>query len=108
MMHVELTDKAVKKIKAFHEQEIDATKAFRIYVQGGGCSGFEYGFTLDHPSNDDFVEEKGGVKVVIDPFSATYIENAVVDYYEDFRGAGFSVKNPNAKSTCGCGQSFSV
>lgn len=108
MTHVELTDKAVQKIKAFQAQETNANKAFRIYVQGGGCSGFEYGFSLDLPTADDLVQEDHGVKVVIDPFSATYIEHATVDYYEDFRGAGFQVKNPNAKSTCGCGQSFSV
>lgn len=108
MINVELTSKAIEKIKAFHAAETDASKAFRIYVQGGGCSGFEYGFSLDNPTDQDHVKDAEGIKVVIDPFSAPYIENAVVDYHEDFRGAGFQVKNPNAKSTCGCGQSFSV
>lgn len=107
-MHIELTEKALTKIKAFQTDEGDPAKAFRIYVQGGGCSGFEYGFALDHPTAEDLVEEKGGVRIAIDPFSATYIENATVDYFEDMRGAGFKVSNPNAKSTCGCGQSFAV
>lgn len=108
MIQLELTSKAIEKIKAFQAAETDDQKAFRIYVQGGGCSGFEYGFSLDKPTDQDHVKEFGGVKVIIDPFSSPYIENAVVDYHEDFRGAGFQVKNPNAKSTCGCGQSFSV
>lgn len=108
MIQLAITDKAVQKIKSFQSQDTDAGKAFRIYVQGGGCSGFEYGFSLDHPGQEDHVQEKEGVKVIVDPYSAPYIENATVDYYEDFRGAGFAVKNPNAKSTCGCGQSFSV
>lgn len=108
MIQLSITEKAIQKIRSFQTEESDATKAFRIYVQGGGCSGFEYGFALDQPGQEDHIQESQGVKVVVDPFSAPYIENAVVDYYEDFRGAGFSVKNPNAKSTCGCGQSFSV
>ncbi len=108
MLQLELTDKAIEKIKAFQTAEKDPSKAFRIYDQGGGCSGFEYGFALDNPNDQDHVKEEKGIKVVIDPFSAPYIENALVDYHEDFRGAGFQVKNPNAKSTCGCGQSFSV
>ena len=108
MINLEVTSKAIEKIKAFQAADNGSHNAFRIYVQGGGCSGFEYGFSLDNPTDQDHVSDKGGVKIVIDPFSAPYIENATVDYHEDFRGAGFQVKNPNAKSTCGCGQSFSV
>jgi iron-sulfur cluster insertion protein len=108
MLQLELTSKAIEKIRAFQAADTEAKSAFRIYVQGGGCSGFEYGFSLDNPGEDDLIKEEQGVKVVVDQFSAPYIENALVDYHEDFRGAGFQVKNPNAKSTCGCGQSFSV
>lgn len=108
MIQLEVTSKAVEKIKAFQASDQQSYQAFRIYVQGGGCSGFEYGFSLDNPTEQDHVNEFSGVKIVIDPFSAPYIENAIVDYQEDFRGAGFQVKNPNAKSTCGCGQSFAV
>ena len=108
MLELELTSKAIEKIKAFQASDEKAHSAFRIYVQGGGCSGFEYGFSLDNPGEEDLIKEEAGIKVVVDQFSAPYIENATVDYHEDFRGAGFKVTNPNAKSTCGCGQSFSV
>ena len=108
MFNLQLTDKAIAKIKAFQASETDASKVFRVYVQGGGCSGFEYGFSFDNPGEQDHINEKDGIKVAIDPYTAPYIENAILDYHEDFRGAGFQVKNPNAKSTCGCGQSFAV
>jgi iron-sulfur cluster insertion protein len=108
MLQLQLTSKAIDKIKAFQAADTQSNSAFRIYVQGGGCSGFEYGFSLDNPGAEDLVKEEQGIKVVVDQFSAPYIENATVDYHEDFRGAGFKVSNPKAKSTCGCGQSFSV
>ena len=105
---ITLSSSAADKIKQFHQAEKDPSKQFRIYVQGGGCSGFEYGFSFDHSTSDDLIQAVGEVQVIIDPFSAPYIQSAVVDYFEDFKGAGFTVKNPNAKSTCGCGLSFSV
>ena len=80
----------------------------RIFVQGGGCSGFQYGLMLEENKTDtDQVFESNGMKVVVDPISIRYLENAEVDFIENETGGGFSIKNPNAKSTCGCGQSFS-
>jgi iron-sulfur cluster assembly accessory protein len=106
---ITLTEKAQNKVKAFTAAEGQATnKGLRIYVKGGGCSGFEYGFSLDEEKEGDNVLQVGEIKVLIDAFSAPYVMDSTVDYVEDFRGAGFTVKNPNAKSTCGCGSSFSV
>ena len=76
------------------------------YVQGGGCSGFQYGMVLDEVADGDQVYEKEGIKVIVDPMSMRYLEGAEVDYKEDLMGGGFAIKNPNATSTCGCGHSF--
>ena len=104
-----LTDKAVEKVKYFASTMPDsAGKPLRIFVQGGGCSGFQYGFTFDEKRENDAVIETGGVQVVVDPQSATYLKDSKVDYVEDFRGAGFSVTNPNATGGCGCGKSFNA
>ena len=81
-------------------------KPLRIFVQGGGCSGFQYGFQFDEKKEDDNVIEQGGITVLVDPQSAGYLKDAVVNYIEDFRGAGFSVENPNSTGGCGCGKSF--
>lgn len=108
MIELTLTENAQIKVKSFASSEAKPNEVFRIYVQGGGCSGFEYGFSFDEPKDNDYKITIDGIDLVIDPFSATYMKDAVIDYYEDFRGAGFSVNNPNAKSTCGCGLSFSV
>jgi len=75
-------------------------------VQGGGCSGFQYGMVLDEVTDGDEVFEKDGIKVIVDPMSMRYLEGAEVDYKEDLMGGGFAIKNPNATSTCGCGHSF--
>jgi iron-sulfur cluster assembly accessory protein len=80
----------------------------RIYVQGGGCSGFSYGMVLDEVSEGDQIYETNGVKVIVDPMSLRYLEGAEVDYKEDLMGGGFAIKNPNAASTCGCGHSFNA
>ena len=80
----------------------------RIYVQGGGCSGFSYGMVLDEAADGDQIFEKDGVKVIVDPMSLRYLEGAEVDYKEDLMGGGFAIKNPNATSTCGCGHSFTA
>ena len=104
-----LTPKAIEKVKSF--ASVDPTtvdKALRIYVQGGGCSGFQYGFAFDDTKEGDTIVEAGTVKVIVDSYSAPYLENSTVDYVEDLRGAGFVVQNPNAKGTCGCGSSFTV
>ena len=104
---VVLTDAAINKVKYFAGSMADAQgKPLRIFVQGGGCSGFQYGFTFDEKHENDNAWEQGGVGIVVDPQSATYLKDATVDYIEDFRGAGFSVTNPNSTGGCGCGKSF--
>ncbi|MCB1198306.1 MAG: iron-sulfur cluster insertion protein ErpA [Bdellovibrionota bacterium] len=108
MVNITLTDSAKTKVKTFAKSEAQPGEWFRVYVQGGGCSGFEYGFSFDQPTDQDYQMQIDDIQIVIDPFSATYVQDAVIDYFEDFRGAGFSVKNPNAKTTCGCGMSFGV
>jgi iron-sulfur cluster insertion protein len=81
----------------------------RTFVQGGGCSGFQYGFTFDEEQNeDDFVIERNGVKILVDSMSYQYLVGAEIDYKDDLMGSSFSIKNPNAQTTCGCGSSFSV
>ncbi len=106
---VNLTTAAAEKVKVILQQEDESLKdgGLRIYVQGGGCSGFSYGMVLDEVTEDDEVFEEQGVKVIIDPMSLKHLEGAQVDYKEELMGGGFAIKNPNATSTCGCGQSFS-
>jgi iron-sulfur cluster insertion protein len=105
-----LTEKAIEKVKYFAQSMPDSQgKPLRVFVQGGGCSGFQYGFTFDEKKDGDAVMEQGGVTVLVDPQSAGYLKDATVDYVEDFRGAGFSVTNPNATGgSCGCGKSFNA
>jgi iron-sulfur cluster assembly accessory protein len=105
---ITLTSNAAAKVKGILEQEKESLPqgGLRIYVQGGGCSGFQYGMVLDEVSDGDQVLELEGVKVIVDPMSLRYLEGAEVDYKEDLMGGGFAIKNPNAKSTCGCGHSF--
>jgi len=104
-----LTEAAIEKVKFFAKTMPDSLeKPLRIFIQGGGCSGFQYGFTFDEKKENDNVIETGGVTVVVDPQSATYLKDAKVNYVEDFRGAGFSVENPNATGGCGCGKSFNA
>jgi iron-sulfur cluster assembly accessory protein len=104
-----LTDAAVEKVKYFAKTMPDSEgKPLRIFVQGGGCSGFQYGFQFDEKREGDNVLEHGGIMVVVDPQSATYLRDSTVDYVEDFRGAGFSVTNPQSTGGCGCGKSFSA
>lgn len=104
-----ITEKAVEKVKSFAQSNKDATgKHLRISVQGGGCSGFQYGFTFDDQHNDDQFIETGGIRVMLDPVSLPYLQGATVDWMEDLRGSGFVVQNPNATGSCGCGSSFSA
>jgi iron-sulfur cluster assembly accessory protein len=105
---INITTAATEKVKAVLEQEkANLPKGgLRIYVQGGGCSGFQYGMVLDEVTDGDEVFEKDGIKVIVDPMSMRYLEGAEVDYKEDLMGGGFAIKNPNATSTCGCGHSF--
>jgi iron-sulfur cluster insertion protein len=105
-----LTEAAIAKVKYFAGSMPDsAGKPLRIFVQGGGCSGFQYGFTFDEKKEGDAVIATSGIEVVVDAQSATYLKDAKVDFVEDMRGAGFSVTNPNATGgSCGCGKSFNA
>lgn len=103
------TDSAANKVKALIVEEKNPNLKLRVYVTGGGCSGFQYGFTFDEESaEDDTVVENAGVTLVVDPMSYQYLQGAEIDYKEDLSGAQFMINNPNAKTTCGCGSSFSI
>lgn len=103
------TDNAASKVRLLIEEEGNEDLKLRVFVAGGGCSGFKYGFTFDEvTSEDDTVIEKNGVKLLIDPMSFQYLAGAEIDYEENAEGAQFVIKNPGASSTCGCGSSFSV
>jgi len=105
---VTISDSAVTKLKEIIAEEENPNIKVRMFVQGGGCSGFQYGFTLDEEQNeDDFVIEKDGVELLIDAMSSQYVQGAEVDWKESVQGAQFAIKNPNAETTCGCGSSFS-
>ncbi len=102
------TESAAAKVKQLIDEEGNPALKLRVFVQGGGCSGFQYGFTFDEETNeDDTVMERGGVTLLIDAMSFQYLVGAEIDYKEDLQGAQFVIKNPNASSTCGCGSSFS-
>jgi iron-sulfur cluster insertion protein len=106
---IEITNSAVAKIADILAEENNPKAKLRIFVQGGGCSGFQYGFTLDEDvAQDDFEIEKSGVILLVDSMSAQYLQGSTVDYKEEFMGSQFVINNPTAKSTCGCGSSFSV
>ncbi len=106
---IQITANAVKKVRSLVDEEGNAELKFRVYVTGGGCSGFQYGFSFDEElAEDDTQIQKDGVTVVVDAMSYPYLVGAQVDYEEGLQGAKFTVKNPNATSTCGCGSSFSI
>jgi iron-sulfur cluster insertion protein len=103
------TDSAANKVKLLIEEEGNADLKLRVFVTGGGCSGFQYGFTFDETINeDDTTLQKAGVTLLIDPMSLQYLAGAEIDYQDNIEGAQFVIKNPNATSTCGCGSSFSA
>ena len=103
------TDSAADKVKQLVDEEGNPDLKLRVFVQGGGCSGFQYGFTFDEMVNDDDTQmTKNGVTLVIDPMSLQYLMGAEIDYEDKLEGARFVIRNPNAQSTCGCGSSFSV
>src|SRR5215472_16667220 len=103
------TDSAANKVKELVDEEGNPDLKLRVFVQGGGCSGFQYGFTFDEIVNeDDTTMEKNGVTLLIDPMSYQYLVGAEIDYQEGLEGAQFVIKNLNATTTCGCGSSFSV
>ena len=108
-MNIIVSDSAFEKIADILAEENNPDLAVRCFVQGGGCSGFQYGFTLEEVVNDDdWKIEKSGVKILIDSMSYQYLEGATIDYKDDLSGSQFVIKNPNASTTCGCGSSFSV
>jgi iron-sulfur cluster insertion protein len=103
------TDSAAEKVKGLIEEEGNPELMLRVFVAGGGCSGFQYGFTFDEEVQDGDTEvDNGGVRLLIDPMSFQYLEGAEIDYTENLEGAQFVIRNPNAVTTCGCGQSFSA
>lgn len=120
---INFTDAAATKVKSLIDEEQNPKLNLRVFITGGGCSGFQYGFTFDETINDDDIvieknvqqDDDGGdeggsgtVKLLVDPLSFQYLQGADIDYREDINGAQFIIRNPNAKTTCGCGSSFSV
>ncbi len=109
MIHV--TPAAASKIQELLAEENKLGAGLRVFVQGGGCSGFQYGLMIDEGEGDpstDQVFESNGIRLVVDPISIRYLQGAEVDFVDNVSGGGFTIKNPNARSTCGCGSSFSV
>lgn len=103
------TEAAAGKVKELIDEEDNANLKLRVFITGGGCSGFQYGFTFDENVQDgDTSIEKAGVTLLIDPMSVQYLTGAEIDYSEGLEGAQFVIRNPNASTTCGCGSSFSV
>jgi iron-sulfur cluster assembly accessory protein len=108
---INVTPAAATKINELLTEENKVNAGLRVFVQGGGCSGFQYGLMIDEGEGDastDAVIESNGVRLLVDPISARYLTGAEVDFVDNITGGGFTIKNPNAKSTCGCGSSFSV
>lgn len=101
-----ITPTAAEKVRELLEQENDPSLALRIFVAGGGCSGLQYGMTLDEEQDGDTTVEQSGIKVLVDEMSLGYINSSQIDYVDSLMGAGFTVNNPNAVSSCGCGHSF--
>ena len=103
------TDAAALKVKTLIDEEGDESLMLRVFISGGGCSGFQYGFTFEQNEGDgDTIVENQGVKLLVDPMSIQYLMGAEIDYSEGLEGAQFVIRNPNAQTTCGCGSSFSV
>jgi len=104
---IKITENATVKLRDILTEENNPNLKLRIFVQGGGCSGMQYGFTLDETANeDDFTLDESGVQVLVDSMSMQYLSGATIDYRDDIMGANFSIDNPNAQTTCGCGSSF--
>lgn len=106
---MELTDRAAGRVRELIEGEGNSELKLRVFIHGGGCSGFQYGFNLESAANDDDLRvDRDGVTVLVDPMSLQYLMGAEIDYRDDLQGARFIVNNPNASTTCGCGSSFGV
>ncbi len=109
MTPLTFTENAAAKVKELIDEEGNPELKLRVFINGGGCSGFQYGFTFEEEINDDDTKvEKGGVTLLVDPLSFQYLVGAEIDYSEGLQGSQFVIKNPNAKTTCGCGSSFGV
>ncbi len=109
MTSMSFTEAAASKVKLLIGEEQNENLKLRVFVTGGGCSGFEYGFTFDEDKeDDDSAIEKNGVTLLIDPLSYQYLAGAEIDFREDLQGSRFIVTNPSASATCGCGNSFSI
>jgi len=103
------TEAAARKVRTLMEEEANDSLKLRVFITGGGCAGFSYGFTFDEQSaDDDTVVERDGVSLVVDPMSFQYLAGSQVDYKEGLQGSQFVINNPNATTTCGCGSSFSI
>ncbi len=108
-MEIALSPNAAAKVRTLMDAEGNHALKLRVFITGGGCSGFSYGFTFDEEvAEDDAVVQREGVTMVVDPLSYQYLAGAQVDYREDLQGAQFVVTNPNASATCGCGNSFAI
>lgn len=109
MPGIVFTDAAARKVQELILEERNPSLMLRVYISGGGCSGFQYGFTFDEDrAEDDIAVENDGVTLLVDPLSFQYLMGAEVDYSESLQGAQFVIRNPNASTTCGCGSSFSI
>ncbi len=107
MVQLLVTPKAVQRVKGMIQQQSNEKLSLRIFVQAGGCAGFKYGLAFDdNPASDDEVVQVDGIRVLVDPASAPFVNGAEVDYVESLQGAGFKIQNPNAEASCGCGTSF--
>ena len=107
--NVQFTEAAAQKVRTLLDEEDNKKLKLRVFVTGGGCSGFKYGFTFDENEEEgDTRVDKAGVTLLVDPMSVQYLLGAEIDYKEDVQGAQFVIRNPNAATTCGCGNSFSV
>ena len=101
-----LTSRAARRVQDMHAAQGDTRKKLRVFVESGGCSGFEYGMSFDLPKPGDNVFESEGVQMLVDPTSLTYLNGTSIDFDDGLHGKGFELRNPNAQSTCGCGKSF--
>jgi iron-sulfur cluster assembly accessory protein len=103
---ITLTPRAAQRVRAMHSELTASTKRLRIFVDSGGCSGFQYGMSFDEKKDGDTEWESEGVPVLVDPASLAYLGGSAIDFDDGLHGKGFEIKNPNAQSTCGCGKSF--
>ena len=109
MVAITVTDEAAAQVQTLLDEMDEEYEGLRIFVQGGGCSGFQYGFTFDEVVNeDDAVIEQNGIKFIVDELSYQYLVGSVIDYKTEIMGSRFEISNPNVQSTCGCGSSFGV